>query len=489
MTTATKKILAAILCFGFVYRILSLGKPQLRTDELLQALVVRFSSLRGLLVHLRDGAPLPAPLDFLIQKLSVLVLGDSSWALRFHAVVLASLSLWFFYRVGRQLFGSWVALFSTALLALYPLHYQYSQEGRPYALVLLLTLISFDLLLRQLTAREDGWKGWAAQALVLVLLLYSTLLGILVLIAELSCLVASRILSGRSASVRVFAEDHENVPDLPAVRSGQIVSYLIVAAVSFSAFLPWIKFILGSPAIPGAAPAVRIRYLWEVVREIGDNSIFVTFLLVLGVVPGLRALFRHGRRQSLLLLAVWSAVIIIGIIVTDFWSAAWFPTPYLLLAAPPLVLIAGYGISHLGERLAILDRLPYSISSPAIAYIAILLIASGWIAQSHWRSEPVDWKGTADFLSRALRPGDVAVMPQIYPLLEYYAPNLEEYRADEMSPVLAWAAKGEGKRYFVVCLNGLIPDPCAGFRPLVLKDRAWRRIEFLRGFTIFTREQ
>jgi hypothetical protein len=489
VTTSAKKILAAILCFGFIYRVISLGRRQLWTDELLQALVARSSPLSELLSRLRDGVPLPAPLDFQIQRFFISILGESSWALRFHAVVLSTLSLWLFYRIGNRLFGTWVALYSTALLALYPLHYHYSQEGRPYALVLLLTLASFDLLLEKLAGRNDSWKGWAAQTLVLVLVLYSSLLGILVLFAELSCLMASRFLKHKAASAGGSAVGDGEAPDLPAATARHIVSYTVAAGLACAVFVPWAKFIWGSPAIPGATPAVRFRFLWELLRGMGDNSLFVTSLLLLGLVPGLRALSRHGRPRALLLLTVWSGAIVLGIVVTDFWSAGWYPARYLLLVAPPLVLVAGYGMAHVGERLAILDRLPFTISSPAIAYIAVLLISSGWIAQSRWRNEPVDWKGTADFLNRALRPGDTAAMPETHPLLEYYAPSLEEFRVNDLSPEPVSTGRGGDRRRFVVCLNGLSPDPCAGFRQVALKDRAWRRIEFLKGFTVYMRDR
>lgn len=484
-----KKILAAILCVGFLFRIVSLGKRQLWTDELMQALVARSSSIAETMSRLKGGVPFPAPLDFFVQKFFVLFLGESNWALRIHAVVLATLSLWFFFRIGRRLFGDRVALYSTALLAFYPLHYHYSQEGRPFALVVLLTLISFDLLIKELAGCDKGWMGWVILTLFLVLVLYSSLLGILVLLAQLGCLIASAGLKAKSGTHGLTGGNTEGATDLSPASSRHMAAYASAAAAACVVFIPWVRFLWGSPAIPHASPAVSLRLLLSFIRQIGDNSLLVVVLLLAGVIAGIRALLRHGRRQSLLLLLAWSGILVLGMLILDIWSAGWYAGRYLVLVAPPLVLIAGYGLSYVGERMTILDSLPYRMSSPALAYMAILLVASGWIAQSHWKKEPVDWKGAAKILEQAVRPGDLLAMPEIYQLLEYYAPSLEEFRGNDLDPGPGLLGKGDVRRRFVVCLNEIHPDPCAAFRAVASRDRAWGRIESIQGFTIYVREK
>ncbi|HYK89666.1 MAG TPA: glycosyltransferase family 39 protein [Acidobacteriota bacterium] len=484
-----KMILAAILCVGFICRILSLGRRQLWTEELMQAVVVRFSSFGELVSHLREGVILPAPLDFFIQKSFVALLGESNWALRLHAVLLATLSLWFCFRIARQLFGDRVALYSTALLALYPLHYHYSQEARPIALVVLLTLISFDLVLGQVGGRDHGWKGWVVLAIVLALLLYSSLLGMLVLITQLSCLILSGGLRVKSRPAAVSGVEMGDVPDLPAANRGHVAAYVLAALGACVAFIPWLRFVWGSLAIPQASPSLSLLSLLGLIREIGDNSPFVVALLLVGVTAGIRALARHGRRQSLLWLVAWSAISLLGVLLLEIRSAHWYATHYVILAALPLVLIVGYGLSYVGERMTIMDRLPYQMSSPAIAYAVVLLLASGWIAHSHWKNEPVDWKGAAEFLSHAVREGDALSMPKTYSLLEYYAPVLEEFRADDLDPGPGLIGRGQADRRIVVCLSKLYPDPCALLRAGALKDRAWRHVDSLKGFTIYMRDK
>ena len=482
------KILTAILSVGFLYRTLLLGKRQLWTEELMQALVARSSSLKEMMSRLWDGVPLPAPLDYFVQKCFVFVLGDANWAFRLHAVVLGTLSLWFFFRIGKQLFGGRVALYSLALLTFYPLHYHYSQEGRPLALIVLLTLISFDLLLRELAGRNSGWKGWAVLALVLALLLYSSLLGILVLLAQLGCLIASVSLDAKLGSKAAADGKGEDTPDLSPACWKLVFAYASAAVTACVLFIPWVHFLWGSPGIPRVAPGASFRLFVGLVREIGDNSPFVVVLLIAGVIAGSRALLLHGRRQTLLWLLTWSGILVLAILFLEVLSDSWYANRFLLLVVPPLILIAGYGLSYVGERMTILEQLPYRMSSPAWVYLSMLVLASAWIAQSHWKKEPVDWRGAAGFLQQTIYPGDTVAMLKIYPLLEFYAPSLEEFRVSDINPGPGLLGKGNVKRRFVVCLNEIHPDPCAAFRAAAAKDRAWGRLESLRGFTVYVRQ-
>lgn len=483
------KILTAILSVGFICRTLLLGKRQLWTEELMQALVARSSSFKEMMNRLWDGVPLPAPLDYFVQKCFVFVLGDANWAFRFHAVVLGTLSLCFFFRIGKQLFGDRVALYSLAVLTFYPLHYHYSQEGRPLALVVLLTLISFDLLLRELAGRNSGWKGWAILVLVLVLLLYSSLLGILVLLAQLGCLIASASLDARLGTKAAADDKGEDAPDLIPACWKLVLIYASAAVTACILFIPWVHFLWGSRVIPHAEPGASLRLFLGLVREIGDNSPFVVVLLIVGVIAGIRALLLHGRRQALVWLLTWSGILVLAILFLDVLSDSWFANRFLLLVAPPLILIAGYGLSYVGERMTILDQLPCRMSSPAWVYLGMLVLASAWITQAHWKKEPVDWKGAAEFLQQTVYPGNTVAMPKIYPLLEFYAPSLEGFRVGDLNSGPGMLVRGNVKRRFVVCLNEIRPDPCAAFRVAASKDRAWGRIESLRGLTLYVRDK
>ncbi len=481
-----KKYLVVILGIGFLHRLLFLGTRQLWTDELMQARIARSGSVTEILRHLRGGMDLASPLDFLVQRGMTLLLGDSTWALRLHAVIFGTLSIWIFYRVARFLFGERAALYSATLFAFFPLAYHYSQEARPYALLMFLTLLSYDLLLRQVYGKSRHWRGWLAVALVLTLLLYSSILGCLIVVSQLTALVLAVIWKPGEGSARDDEENQKATRETSPAHWPHVAFYALAAMAALLLFSPWIRFVWVRPLLAPASEILNPKLILRFIKELGDHSYPVAGLVLIGVITGIRAMLRHGRRNTLLWLLTWFVVPIPILLGSEIWAGYFFAIRHLLHVMPPLLLIAGYGLTYVGERLTILPHLPYQLSSPAIVYAGLLIAMSLWIGQSHARSEPVDWRGTATFLNDAVRPGDAVSMPKVHQLLEYYYPGLESYRVDDLAPGPGSLAGGEVKRRIVVCFGTLPSDPCGAFCAPALKDPAWMKREF-SGLTVFLR--
>jgi uncharacterized membrane protein len=481
-----KKYIGIILGIAFLHRLLFLGTRQLWTDELMQARIIKFGSPVEMLKHLRDGMDLASPLDFFVQKAVSILLGDSTWALRLHAVIFGTLSIWILYRLARFLFGDRVALYSAALFAFFPLAYHYSQEARPYALLMFLTLLSYDLLLRQVYGKNKRWRGWVLIACVLTLLLYTSFLGSMILLSQLVGLVLSAAWKPRLQAVLHGDEQEKVALDLSPARWSQVALYSAAALAACVLFYPWLRFVWARPMIAPASEIADPKLILRFIKELGDNSYPVTGLLLIGLITGVRVLLRHRQRGSVQWLLTWFLVPIPALLLVEVWAGYFFAIRHILHVTPPLLLIAGYGLSYVGERLTILPHLPYQLSSPAIVYAGLLVLMSVWIGQSHAHSEPADWRGTAAFLNDTVRPGDAVSMPGVYPLLEYYCPALESFRVGDLDPGPGSLAADEVKRRIIVCYDKMWPDPCSGFRASALKDPAWGKRQFT-SFTVFFR--
>jgi hypothetical protein len=483
-----KNIVGVIVGIGLLHRLLFLGTRQLWTDELMQARIIRFASPAEIVGRLRGGMDLASPLDFFVQRGVTVLLGDSTWALRLHAVLFGTLSIWVFYRLSRFLFGDRVAAYSTVLFAFFPLSYHYSQEGRPYALLLFLTLLSYDLLVRQLYGGRRGWHGWALIACVLALLLYTSFLGGLILLSQFAALVLTALWRKRPVPAPGEGESEPGPADCPGARWIQVVAYMLAALVAALLFYPWADYAWARPRLASASEILSPKLILRIIKELGDGSYPVAGLLLIGVVTGIRALRRHGRRNSLAWLLCWFLVPIPVLLLVEVWAGYFFAIRHILHATPPLLLIAGYGLSYVGERLTILPRLPYQLSSPALTFAALLVLACAWIGQSHARSDPADWAGTAAYLSQTVREGDAVAAPMVYALLEYYYPGLEPHLTHDLDPGPGTLASGGVQRRFVVCYEKISPDPCRDFRASALKDGAWSREQF-KAFTVFVRSK
>jgi uncharacterized membrane protein len=111
--------------------------------------------------------------------------GASIWGYRAIAAGFGVLALPLMYGLGRELFPTqpaiaWVA---TALLALSPVHFIYSQEAREYTLWVASMVLANWALLR--AVRLQQWQAWLGYALALGLGFYSSLMTVLLGLSHL----------------------------------------------------------------------------------------------------------------------------------------------------------------------------------------------------------------------------------------------------------------------------------------------------------------
>ncbi len=485
-SASMKKYIAIILGVGFLHRVLFLSMRQLWTDELLQARMIKNASLTEILSRLRGGMDLASPLDFFVQKGVTTLLGDSTWALRLHAMLFGTLSIWIFYRLARFLFGDHVALYSATLFAFFPLGYRYSLEARPYALLMFLSLLSYDLLLRQLYSKDRSWKGWVPIAVVSTLLLYTSFLGGLILMSQFVGLALSALWKPRSEVSGAGNEARKSALESTPADKSQVLAYSLTAFTALGLFYPWIRYEWAKPGLSPASEITDPILILRLIKGLGDNSYPVAGLLLIGAITGVLALLRHHRHNCLMWLLAWFLIPIPALLVAEIWAGYFFAIRHILHATPPLLLFAGYGLSHLGDGLKILPNRRGQFSSAEVAYAVLLILMSIWIGQLRARSEPADWLGAAGFLRGAVRAGDAVSVPGVGPLLEYYYPGLQVFRVDDLDPGPGSLATEGIKRRIVVCYDLVWPDPCVAFRSPALKDSAWSRHQ-IKGFTVFSR--
>jgi hypothetical protein len=482
------KMVWIVIAAGGLFRFVFLGTRQLTTEELMQAVAARANSVGELLDCLRGGIFLATPLDHLIQKCVVVILGESTWALRLHAALLGILAIWMFYRMADFLFQKRVAVYSTILFAFFPLAYHYSQAGQPYGLFLLGTLLSYSLLQRIVAGGGRDSLDWIKLALLLVFLLYSSYLGVTVLISQLvGLLLLMRRKSARNSQPEI-SQGEERPIHLLSVEPRQVLLYAGAAIIALLAFLPWAYSIWHKPSVAGVWEVLAIKLPVRIMKEFGDGSYVASVVLLMGLVAGIRALQRHRQQNLLLWLLTWGCLSALPVVAFELWAGLPFAIHDVLHCTPPLILISGYGLSYLGEQMTLLDRLPHRISSPAAAYAALLVLLSIGIASRHWRSEPVDWKGTAAYLQETARAGDAITMVKIHGLLEYYAPSLAGFRSYSLDPGPGSLSSSSVTRRIVVCLNDMPLDPSSAFQKSARKSPAWKMLQ-RRGFTIFMREK
>jgi uncharacterized membrane protein len=170
-----------ILIAGVMLRFYRLDFQSLWADEGLQYFVANANSLPDVLDRLA-GRSVHPPLSFLINHV-FLLLQNSDFFLRLPSALFGIASLPLCYLVARRVTSRPAAVFAMLVLAISPLHIWYSQDGRMYAQLLFLFLLSSVLLFHALERAK--WPWWGGYVLSVTAGMYTQVLMALGVMAQL----------------------------------------------------------------------------------------------------------------------------------------------------------------------------------------------------------------------------------------------------------------------------------------------------------------
>jgi 4-amino-4-deoxy-L-arabinose transferase-like glycosyltransferase len=149
--------LTLVLLLGSVLRLYRLGANSLWIDEFSTLDLARHSPAD--ILRLSSSANFIPPLYFLLVHGALQVLGESEVALRLWSAVAGIATIPVVWLLTRDMTGSRpTADFAATLLAISPLHLWYSQEARPYSLLLFFGCCS--LLALQRAAQTNSMSYW-----------------------------------------------------------------------------------------------------------------------------------------------------------------------------------------------------------------------------------------------------------------------------------------------------------------------------------------
>jgi uncharacterized membrane protein len=428
-----------ILSLGIFLRFYGLTQPQLWLDEIIQ--IVRFSHVTLIenVYDLRQEIA-AVPLDYMIQRLFLRMWGVSEFSARFHAALFGTLSLFCIYWLGatiqsvesstvtgahsRGIEESGTAssntdqvieqtqntddseqpirnlqtsgLFSMFLLAVYPLHLFYSQEGRNYSLFFFLTLSSFCLLMGAL--RSGGRVRWSFFFLSALCLLYTNYLGLVVLVTQGFFILVLALFPGWADSSAFVKK----------VAARQIIFFFLCASVAFLLFLPWLLWTYQSAQSDLSEDFLSLRFLLRFMKEVSGGSWPLSLLLFFLFGLGMRTLHRDRKRAVLLFILSWLILSISLVISLDWWRGYIFAIRQILFVTPAFLLGAAVGLQRLFEA-APAGR---GRGLPIATLILTAILGVGTVSLSD-RKQQADWKALNRYLQTELIGEDKVVVPNV----------------------------------------------------------------------------
>ena len=338
----------------------------------------------------QDGSP---PLYYLLLHLWIALAGRSEESVHGLSVLFATLCVPVSFWAGWTLFGRRTAWIAALVAALNPFVTRYAQEGRMYALVILLGLVSTTCWCQAFTTGSDTLRRGPA-------------IGFAVAFGAMLYTHNWALFLGAASGIAWLALAWR-------ARAGERRRLLLTGTLAYGGALllyaPWIPNTLYQAAHTGApwSRAPSLAALASVpARMLGEVAEVAMFLAAgAGIVALLR--LRDARSRTIGALLLIGVLTIVLAWVGSQLSPAW-ANRYLAAGIAPFLLLTAAGFSYAG-RLGLVG----------LALVCVLWAIDGAPA------EKSNVRGVAGSIGPSLRSGDLvlATQPEQVPLLSYYLPD------------------------------------------------------------------
>ncbi len=435
------------LLAAFALRLFHLGSESLWYDETVSVVLAR-KPIPALLAH-TAGDIHPPGYYLLLHFWQQLTAPSVAHGLEF---LFAWPSLWWgllivalTYALGRRLFHPAVALLALWLAAIQPYQIWYSQEVRMYTLGALLGLLTlwallnyFDFKQSELTnananaAQESmgHWRWLLCYAIGGALGLYTLYYFLFLLIALNLIALWLLIRFTGSAPASAFA-----VAPQQRVTCARLAWRWIAAnGLLLFFWLPWLPIFWRQATDPPVPPW---RAPWQSSAELGTAlsesvSAYLSgqsapipthwIWLVIGWLLLSTIIYHYAnkkpQRLGTLLLATYTLLPLVMLIGGSLVATPLYHVRYLMLYAPPFVLLVAILIQTIGRH-----------SRPLAGALLLLLVATnGWSLRAFWYDpayQSDDHRAAVAQLAAAWRPGDLILVNAgwVYTALETYWPT------------------------------------------------------------------
>jgi mannosyltransferase len=404
---ATRRDVIAIAAVATVAFAIALASRSFWGDEAFSVVVAKASWHD--FVHTLTTSQANMSLYYVVLRGWVAVVGDGEVAVRALSVVFAVATVPLLYALVARTVGRPAAVVSTVVLVLDPTFVRAAQDARSYSLVVLLVVAATYLMV---SLRDDDHPSWALPVYVAVatLSLYAHFYAAFVLAVH--ALVAA-------------LERRSDVRRRQFTALGAVV-LLASPLVAFAATQDHGQVShLTRPSILDAVRGVRSLI------GMGNVGLLVFFAGAVAVLSRFRPRTSRDARSPVVLFAAWAAVPVVAAFAVSQAKPV-FAARYLIVILPALAVLLGWAVASIERR------------ASAVVTAALIVLSIVNLPYLRPGFEYEDFRGAADYLTTAARPGDGVVFyrPSRRVAAEFYLRRTGA-RSPAMTPVFPAAPWGE----------------------------------------------
>lgn len=419
----------ALIAVGFGLRLYHLASQSLWYDEILQLDIAQGippdqGGVATIFPRLRGHAAVP--LDYLIAHFWILLGHGEGWT-RLPAVLVSTLALPVAYQLGRRLLGRVEGLLLLALLAFSPLHVRYSQEVRPYALVVLgVTLTIYAYWRLRQTSRWRYFIPLQVGVLIFSLAHFFawTILGPLLLFTALDLIHPSKR--------RLAAKT------LGLLLATLILPLLILLSIGWGSLFYTVKGFgeaLIEPDKFTAAPEQKLDkgqgpqltgsfIKFEILAPLGGSATDTSLCLFNGLAGlGLIYLLTQKRYKLALFLLLWLVLPVVLIVAFLVYRGAFFAVRYIILVLPAYLSLLTLGLLTLPRWLKCAEPRWLSWLAFLIFGGFVLTDFGGGLERLYFNKSKEDWRLVGEFINQNVNPTDKVIAMRAEPAINWYYPQ------------------------------------------------------------------
>lgn len=398
--------LVFIIIIGGLIRVYRLDTESIWFDEGLAIYGAMNSSM------FVDPEDLNPPFYHFLLHYWIYLFGNSEFSVRLPSVIFNLLSIVIIFKLGKALFNNRVGLISSLLLSFSWYNIKYSQEARPYSLMILLTLCSFYLLVQW--SEKQNVRRNIAYLIFSCLLIYTHTYGIFIIIAQNIWFITTILFSKEKSYYK-------------------IKNWIILQILLGLLYLPWVHFLfeqinkfntltfINTPDL-STVLTVFTHYAGSTLALMVCLIVILLFIKNQIIIDKLKNNINHVRNSELAgahfnaiyLLLLW--IIIPNLI------------PFILSFILHPVYFCRYTISaSLGFYILIAVTLDGILSKPVqVSIIALLLVLSSYSITKYYRvhSKKQEWREAAAYVDSNAYSKDIVIFsagfPQRY-VFDYYS--------------------------------------------------------------------
>ena len=403
----TRLLLAGIFVVGLVLRFYCLDCRNLWYDEVASIEVAQ----RGLAAIFTDRfgwMNVQTPLHYLIVWLTIQPVDPAATSLlaRLPSALAGSISPLIMYAIGRDVFGRSQGLLAAAILAFSTIHLAYSGDVRPYAVLILLTLIAIYCLVQ--AERTGSPKWWIPFTISMVLNIFNSYYILTMMLPALGVYLLWRLW-------RLWQTTGTNrKPLLYAVASSVMMA--VAALVMFSDLMK-------VPRTPPDFSRIRLSSLVNLLPEFAvwftpfgvdtqpQRLLALAFFLV--ALAGFYAAWRRGGTTRHIAVLLGLFMVLPPAVLAVLSTSNTVFQKYAMSSMPLYFLLIANGLVALGtlfgtKRITAQQRLAFST---LLGLAAVALFAySGYRYLTAGKEQPViirpDFRSMAAYLNEHARPED-----------------------------------------------------------------------------------